>query len=470
MYGLLLPLLFYPAQVLSAQGSNFDVSRTTAGKFLCGKECYEILEQTNKADLEITGADFDQSFYNVGKKFAGSKPGDLLKLKPVDPTTMTSISGVSVYKIQYTSQDLDGSPVPVSGYIAMPFSLPKSGAFPMIAFAHGTIGIYPGCAVSNSPNLFEYADSWSALSKRGYAVVATDYAGLGVNGTEHKYLTLNAHAADVFHSVTAARQAFGDVLSKEWLSVGHSQGGGAAWKLGEDIEKLAAEHGSGSCEAANYIGTVAVSPATKVYDFWMYFTSQVMTRPDFHRYSLVGLAPLAAVSAKRVFPKFGYSIFGKVMRTRLGLADRAQTCAAGTAGLTLDLPAEEIVAPARAWSAEDMSILKRWQEMSAPANGGRSKRPILIVQGLNDTAVPAPLTISAFNAACGYGNEIKMLLYPKQDHSGVLEAAAPEWLRWIDERFAGKATSGSCKKITKKPFDYEFVRAAPELDITGLGL
>ncbi|KAF9631079.1 Lipase secreted [Lasiodiplodia theobromae] len=462
------------APALCTPAANFDVTKETAASYQCGDDCYSILQSTMADDRAVVGTDFDNDFYTVASNFSTAQPGDLLKLKPVDPETLTVISGVSVYRIQYVSEDLNGSHVPVTGYIALPYSLPESGAFPLVAFAHGTVGANAGCAISNGPNLFDY-HSWSLLSERGYALVGTDYAGLGTNHTTHKYCAFPAHAADLFHSVTAARQAFSAVLSAKWLSVGHSQGGGAVWKLAEDISHLASAHNDDDA-AANYIGTVALAPATKVVDMAHAAIANALANPDdIHASSAASLLPLLAQAVQRVFPSFNASaLLGPVLAARMALADAAQLCASGVLGLTLDLDVEEllggiastIAANTTNSSAEtDMALLSAWQDRMAPTNGGKAHGPVLVVQGVNDTAILAKTTVRAWEDACAAGGEVHLMLYPKQDHSGLLTAAAPDWLRWVDERFAGVVgTGGECTRVVREAFDYEYVKAEPEVD------
>jgi len=104
------------------------------------------------------------------------------------------------------------------------------------------------------PDLHEYG-SWSYLIKSGYAVIATDYAGLGNNYTGRPYSALAAHADDVFYSMAAARKILGSSLSAGWMSAGHSKGGGTVWSLAESplLQKS-------SNIAGNYLRTVAIAP------------------------------------------------------------------------------------------------------------------------------------------------------------------------------------------------------------------
>lgn len=92
--------------------------------------------------------------------------------------------------------------------------------------------------------------------------MATDYAGLGNGEIEHQYIAsaANANDNDVYWSVAAARKAFSNALTREWVSIGHSQGGGAVYKLSED--ELVQDNSSG------YLGGVSVveSLVVKTYD------------------------------------------------------------------------------------------------------------------------------------------------------------------------------------------------------------
>lgn len=74
-----------------------------------------------------------------------------------------------------------------------------------------------------------------ALAEAGYAVIAPDYAGLGVDaswdGTRipHQYFVREAGAHDALNALQAARESFTKRLSTEFVAMGHSQGGAVAW-------------------------------------------------------------------------------------------------------------------------------------------------------------------------------------------------------------------------------------------------
>ncbi|OWZ16594.1 Secretory Lipase [Phytophthora megakarya] len=101
---------------------------------------FSTISETIEYGRAYVGIDFDADFYATAANFSTSKPGDLLKFKAHDPTNLTTISRVSSYRIQYVSEDYNDTLAPVTGFIALPNTLPASGMFSLVVFAHGNIG------------------------------------------------------------------------------------------------------------------------------------------------------------------------------------------------------------------------------------------------------------------------------------------------------------------------------------------
>ncbi|KAJ3498909.1 hypothetical protein NLG97_g762 [Lecanicillium saksenae] len=462
---------------VATQVANFNISREAAEAHDCGAVCQKRLDLTIPADVTAVGRDFDVDFYATAANFSrtSSTPGDVLKFEGIDPKTLSIDGGAAAYRFQYVSLDADGSAVPVTGFIAFPFTphLPPAhdgeapARYRLAAFAHGTIGIFYGCAPSNSPSLYDYG-SWQPALQRGYAIVATDYAGLGNNETTHKYLYLPAHASDIYYSVVAARKLFGDRLTKEWVSFGHSQGAGAAWKLAESTYVRG---------DASYLGTVAVAPST--YAASQIFDSQTDAATGGGNSSSstpagVGFLPLIPTAVQRVIPSYNESILAPTLRNRVAMVERAQLCLEGVLGLTLDLNMTQIASIEGA--LRDRPTLLKWQNMSAPAQGDLSPAPILVIQGQRDSAIRWKSTVEAWERSCAAGNEVHLRLLPTQGHRPSLSAGAPEWLAWLDQQFdkaGADAAPGACKaprqkkctKFTREPFNTEYVRAPTDVDL-----
>ncbi|KAJ4044418.1 hypothetical protein NW756_004752 [Fusarium oxysporum] len=154
------------AQTGIGQASNFNISSEIAQSYVCNETCQQVLAIANAADLETLGTAFDFDFYATADNFSTSKPGDLLKLAAIDSSHLDVPAGMTSFRFQYTSRDLDESPVPSTGFIAFPFAkLTQGRKFSLVAYAHGTIGVFRGYlrafnskgadgAASNVQNIF----------------------------------------------------------------------------------------------------------------------------------------------------------------------------------------------------------------------------------------------------------------------------------------------------------------------------
>ncbi|KAF5240308.1 hypothetical protein FANTH_9568 [Fusarium anthophilum] len=372
-------LIGLQAGVFALEASNFNVSAKVAQSYGCGSDCYQVLQFINEADRSMvhteTGFDFD--FYATAKNFSRSL-------------------------------------VPVTGFIAFPIVPIGTRKYPLVAFAHGTIGLYQGCAPSASPSLFDYG-TWSLMTNRGYAVVATDYAGLGNNYTTHKYCSFPAHVNDLYYSVMAASKAFGYILSEDWISVGHSQGGGAVWKL---AESKFVQHAVS--DAGRYLGTVAISPATTILDMFKLYGENLEKDPKkFRPYDVAAELPSFSIGLSRVLPKYKHELLGKGLKQRLGLMDKTQVCTNGMIGMSVDLPIKDVI---HAKGGESNG--EKGQHDTAPGSG-QSPQPVLVVQGLNDTGnkvhLQAERVRKVIEAGCDQlGGESRPELVVKLVQQGLL--------------------------------------------------
>ncbi|KAH8705785.1 Alpha/Beta hydrolase protein [Talaromyces proteolyticus] len=421
------------AWMATGQASNFNVSEEVALTYGCNETCQKVLSLTNAADLKTLGTAFDFDFYATADNFSASVPGDLLKLGAINSSNLDVPAGMTTFRFQYTSRDLDGSPVPSTGFIAFPYAKPAHGGkIPLVAFAHGTIGVYRGCAPSSSPDVFNY-DSWTPLIFHGYA----------------------AHANDLYYSVQAARKTFPGVFTEEWMSIGHSQGGGAVWKL--------SEHPLVQNASSGYLGTIAVSPGAKLYDTAKVVFDSILPRPDFHQFVVSAEMGPLAYGVMQVFPNYTTPWLGNGMIRRLGLTTLLQSCTLAFMGMSFDLPREELIALDANPAADE--TLKQFQAINAPAQGDPASRPILVIQGWNDTSILPETTVAAYQDAVAAGNEVHLLRYPGLDHSATITASAPAWLKFLDDQFAHKPGCGASTDVTVQPFDLTVAKTPLELPL-----
>ena len=130
--------------------------------------------------------------------------------------------------LTYVTTDTFGQKALSTGTVFLPQGTAPAGGWPVISWAHGTSGLGDSCAPSVAgPALAErdlpYLGNWLA---QGYAIVASDYAGLGTPGLQ-AYLDGRTTAHNVVDMVKAGRNHSAE-LSRKWVAVGQSQGGGAA--------------------------------------------------------------------------------------------------------------------------------------------------------------------------------------------------------------------------------------------------
>lgn len=174
-----------------------------------------------------TQGDGRVSPFYTWEKDIPTKPGTLLRSEPLPAEIGLDNAGKQL-RILYTSTDgVHGSrPTVVSGALFVPKGTPPKGGWPVVAWAHGTVGLADVCAPSWAGRSYRdrvYLNRWLA---EGYAVVATDYQGLGVPGP-HPLINIPAISYGVLDSIRAVIGV--ENVANNAVIIGQSQGGAAAF-------------------------------------------------------------------------------------------------------------------------------------------------------------------------------------------------------------------------------------------------
>ena len=140
--------------------------------------------------------------------------------------------------------------VAVSGTLAIPRGAVPPQGWPLISWAHGTVGNAPQCAPSRSQQPDGEQQMLDGFVRRGYAVAQTDYEGNGTPGL-HPYLVATSSARDVTAIVVASR-TIDPQIGREWIVMGHSEGGAAALATAALGQQLAPD--------LRLVGAVAYAP------------------------------------------------------------------------------------------------------------------------------------------------------------------------------------------------------------------
>ena len=171
-----------------------------------------------------------------------------------DMSAVASESVVMTYKMK----GVKDTETLATALVFVPKTAPPATGWPIVAWAHGTTGVADKCAPSQQ-GLKGTEFLLQMLLAQGYVVVAPDYEGLGEpSGQEaHPFLNLKSEAYSITDAVVAARDYIGKqgkMVSKDWVTVGHSQGGQAALGVAQYASRA----------QLNYKGTVAVAPASNL--------------------------------------------------------------------------------------------------------------------------------------------------------------------------------------------------------------
>ena len=172
------------------------------------------------------------AFYKPPSHLSGSGHGGLIWARKL--SGKAALHGASSNRlVLYRSTGVKGKAVAVSGTVSVPKGHAPKGGWPVITWGHGTTGIADACAPSRdgasnpAHTLISYAypllQRWL---KAGYAVVRTDYEGLGTPG-DHPFLIGRSEGYSMLDAVRAARK-LDKTLGRRVVIAGHSQGGQAA--------------------------------------------------------------------------------------------------------------------------------------------------------------------------------------------------------------------------------------------------
>jgi pimeloyl-ACP methyl ester carboxylesterase len=323
--------------------------------------------------------------------------------------------------VLYRTNGAKGAPTTASGTVLVPKGPAPQGGWPVVSWAHGTVGVADRCAPSQSDNLFynEYAQEARSFLAAGYAVVATDYPGLGTPGA-HPYLDGRSEGNAVVDIVPAAHQLF-DTLAPEWFAVGHSQGGQAVLYA----TKVAATR----AQKFPLTATVAIAPASHLE--LLVPTVAAGDSPADFVYALYALAGLSAVDGdqplKNALGPEGITRMEQIT-TNGCLVDNYKDFEAVPADGVFDLQ-----------PAEMTEVSKGLGEMGDP-DRTRVTGPVLVVQGATDADVPAAVTAPMAQHLKELGSDVTYREYPGRNHDQVLGPSVCDQLQFLADHGGRPAT------------------------------
>ena len=403
-----------------------------------GRAAVAVLSVTAATLFAVVTAPLHEASTVVDEFYAAPRsipdqPGQLIR---AESFTREVPQDAEAWRILYTTTGMDGRIRVASGLVTVPTPSKKRGRgpWPVIDWNHSTTGFAQHCAPTLQERPF-----WSGglypvkkVLKEGWAIVATDYIGLGTDGV-HPYLFGEASARASLDAVRAARQLEEANLSPATVVWGHSQGGGAALWTGAFAKQYAPDvwiRGVAAFAPASDPPALVdhVSEVTGGLIFASYaFAAYSAIYPDitYERYIRPGLQPVLRAMSERCLtdPTMALSI-------------------AAVVGTSLD-PALFSTDPSFG------ELGQRLRESMAPTEIGP---PVFLGQGASDSIVLPSMQDAYVERVCtpaepaARPQRLDYRRYAGYEHAQVMETYSPMFadaIAWTRDRFAGEYTAGA---------------------------
>jgi pimeloyl-ACP methyl ester carboxylesterase len=317
--------------------------------------------------------------------------------------------GVLGWTMRYCSTGRDDSIVEVTGLLATPDGDAPEGGWPLIAFAHGTAGLGDQCAPSTSGiEKMLYLETFIGA---GYAIVASDFAGLGTDGIPG-FLIGESEGRSVLDSARAARGISGANIGPQTMIVGYSQGGHAALFAGELAPTYAPE--------IDVVAVAALAPPTDLTEL----TDVRFNEPN----SFDTAAPLIASwvdyygqDPSSLVTAQGAEVLDIVVNECTGRLPQAQ-------------------GPVDDFLQASLLDIPEWAALLEENSTGQSAiaAPVFIAQGGRDKLVPLEVTRSAIPDLCAINDNLRYQEYDGVSHGNLRLAAADDMLQFLADGLAGQ--------------------------------
>lgn len=415
IFALFMATATMPSGADAAGATNFQAQakkkcknvKKAAAKQRCVKQTVSKLKRQAAARLKGPAG---LKFYTPTRPIP-AKNGTLIWSRPAGGVVPLE-SAASTRLILHSSKSVTGKKVAVSGSVSIPKGKAPAAGWPVISYGHGTTGIADVCAPSRNTvggpatDYISYTDTiMNSWLDAGYAVVRSDYEGLGTPGV-HPFLVGKASGRGILDIVRAAHQ-MNPKISKRFVITGHSQGGHAAL--------FAADQASTWTPDLKLKGTVAYAPASQLAEQLPLLDG--FTDPS----SLTALASMIVRGISSVYPE----VDANALLSDTVLPFYPDTLTECLAQLSepdslAGIAPNQLVRP----GADTDVLLERLAEQNPVV---KSSAPIVLAQGLADTTT-FPFLTSNLNIDLGKvpGNDVDYLTYPGVDHGTILDASQGE--------------------------------------------
>ena len=377
-----------------------------------------LLPLASPAGAKVRRGPAGTAFYSAPSPLLGKKHGDAIWSRVQRGADALAAAG-SNRLVLYRSEGVAGK-IAVSGSVAVPKGKPPKGGWPVVTWAHGTTGIADQCAPTRDGTQTAYIhpllDSWL---KRGYAVVRTDYEGLGTPAQVHPFLIGRSEGSGVLDVVRAARQ-LDKRIGRKVIIAGHSQGGQAALFAASLAPKYTPE--------LTIRGTAAFAPVTHLSEQLPLTTALKDPNPSLAAYAMMISRGLDLAAPALHVP----AALSDVAASRYGLVDERCSTGLREPDAFGDVPPADLFK-----SGTDFTPFAAALDRLDDAENLKIRTPVRIDQGTADTTVFPTFTEQTVKAYKARGIGVTYQTYEGATHGSVTTAAAKPATAWIARRLRG---------------------------------
>ncbi|MFC4053485.1 alpha/beta hydrolase family protein [Actinomadura syzygii] len=357
---------------------------------------------------------------------APGKRGKLISVRPL--VNAAALPSAAVNRaVSYTSEGVGGRKIVVTGTVAVPPGRAPRGGWPVLSWAHGTTGTADACAPSTDTatgpahdylSITEaYLDRWVS---HGYAVVQTDYEGLGTAGG-HPYMNGASEANTVLDIVRASRRV-DHRIGRDWFVAGHSQGGQAALYTAAT-----------SANDVRLKGAVAIAPGSNMSQTAVYVKAQYPGAEAALPFLFVLLN-----GANAADPTFVPEALLTSDAAPLAAAGRTNACLAQLRQMSASLPLDKVFRP-----DADLTRFETYYN-SQEALGLTLNVPTLVAQGTADREVSPAATQNIVTDLCKRYGRIAYRTFDGADHRGSINASFETSLQFTESLRQDAPTPTTC--------------------------
>lgn len=365
----------------------------------------------------------DPAFYSLPADLGEGDPGEIIRVEPIKSAPL----GSHAWRVIYHSRGLSGADTPVSAVVVIPDTAAPEHGRRVIAWGHPTTGASVQCAPSLAADPFRLIEGLHEFLLAGYAVVSTDYPGLGVEGPS-SYLLGVPEANSVLDAVRAARAIEDADIGSRVILWGHSQGGQAVLFAAERARTYAPE--------LDILGVAVAAPAA---DLGELMSDDIV---DVSGVTITSYAIPAYVEAYA--GRFGEGELSAIL-TDAGAAatPRMSDLCLLTQNEAIHAIAEPLIG---GYVRSDPATTEPWRTLlqENSAGGQPIEVPVFVGQGLADELVDPDSTSAYVRLLCRQGSDVSFHRYTDVDHGFAAYAALPDMLAWLGAVGRGEPITSTC--------------------------